>query len=83
MPTTHSVPRHTASFEENQISGNLVVSAPFAGTFTISVGGKAAIPYALSAGGAIAVAINNSTVKVVNTTPEVLHPPAGDLLLHW
>lgn len=82
MPTIQLIVGSTANLGAGQVNGDLTVLAPSAGTFTISVGGGAAVPVALGAGGHSTTAVNGSAVVVINTTAGV-QPPAGTLLLSW
>lgn len=72
----------TANLGVGVVNNNLVITAPGAGTFTVSVNHLPAVPHALGAGGALTVPVNGQAVTVVNTTGGVV-PPAGTLFLYF
>lgn len=76
-------PGATSNLGAGQVAGNLTVSAPFAGTFTITIGAAAPVNHVLGAAGLMVIPVNGAAVSITNTTAGVLHPPAGNLMLSW
>lgn len=82
MSSAQLIAGATTNLGSGQVRGNLIVTAPSAGTFTVSVAGGPPVPYALGGGGSQVTVVNGVAVSVVNTTAGV-NPPAGTLVLYW
>ncbi|MFD0361402.1 hypothetical protein ACFQZZ_08075 [Nocardia sp. GCM10030253] len=82
MPGTVLAPGQNANFGAGVLAGSLVVTTPTAGTFSVTLGGGAAVPHAPGVAGGVTVAVNGAAVTVLNTTPGV-GSPAGDIVLNY